>query len=448
MRWHRQDQHPEPISWVILIVAALISLIGPSLLQADLIKLSNGGELRGRIIKNPMNKGAAEEWIHLETLTGARVVVHQSDTQFVTIRSLTVEEYEGHAKRAVMTVESQWQLAEWCRQKSLSQQRQVHLMEIVEIDPTHAKAQAALGRVWHNGEWIDRDELMASRGYVKYKGRYVTTQELDVFQQTTDELDQERAWYKKIKLWHGWLVGAQEERRKTAVNALKQVRDTHAAPALIRYLCESSNADVRLLGSTVLSTMAGHRAVSGLVKLTLLDVDSEVRFVSLNGIQPENFESAQPVFIKELKSASNTVVGRAAVALVRVGDSKAIAPLIDALITTHRYKVRSDEPVGETYSFGTDGSFASGSDSRLPPDVELALRTGQLPQGVIVLPSPTTANLQKKMVLVKVQHRNHDVLTALRKMTQQDFGYEKRTWHLWWAAEKTVGGSDKPFPKK
>ena len=92
MRWHRQDQHPEPISWVILIVAALISLIGPSLLQADLIKLSNGGELRGRIIKNPMNKGAAEEWIHLETLTGARVVVHQSDTQFVTIRSLTVEE--------------------------------------------------------------------------------------------------------------------------------------------------------------------------------------------------------------------------------------------------------------------------------------------------------------------------------------------------------------------
>jgi len=431
-----------------LIVVSMGLLIGilPSVLHADLVKLSNGGELRGRIIRSPASNKVASDSIQLETLTGATIVVLRSDTQFVTMRSPAVEDYESRVRRAVDTLEAQWELSEWCRQKGLSKQRETHLLKVVEHDPHHEKAQVALGRVWNEGAWVDRDELMASQGYIKYKGRYITTQELDVIQKTSAELEQEREWFQKIKLWHGWLIGSHDERRQQGSVALQTINDPHAAPALIRFLCGDNRRELRMLGATILSKLTGAKAVAGLVKLTLFDNDAEVRYIALNAITPENFEYAQPIFIKELRSEYNAVLSRAAAALGRVGDERAIAPLIDALVTTHRYNVPSSELPGQNYSYRTDGSFGTGS--TLPPEVEAAMRTGQLPQGAIVLDGTKSPNAPRKMVLVKVDHWNPDVLSALQKITKRDFGYDERTWHLWWAAEKTSGGSDKPVKKK
>ena len=434
------------LSRLLLAIAWIVMFGVAAPLQADLVKLSNGGELRGHIIRNVSTGKSPSESIQLETLTGATVVVHKSDTQFVAMRSLTVEEYESRARRVENTLDAQWELSEWCRQKGLSKQREAHLLKVVEHDPHHEKAQSSLGRVWHEGAWIDRDELMASQGYVKYKGRYVTTQELDVIQKTTAELEQEREWFQKVRLWHGWVIGRHEERRQQGFVALQQIDDPSAAPALIRFLCEDTRRDMRMLGATILSKLPGAKAVVGLVKLTLFDTDSEVRYTSLNGITPANFEYAQPAFIKELRSEYNTVLSRAAAALGRVGDEQAIAPLIDALITTHRHSVPTNQLPGQTYSYRTDGSFGSGN--TLPPEVESAMRTGQLPQGAIVLDGSSSPNAPKKMVLVKIDHWNQDVLATLRKITKRDFGYDERTWHLWWAAEKTAGGADKPVKKK
>ncbi len=440
------QQDRRPLRRLLFAVAAIVPFGVTAPVQADLIKLSNGGELRGRIIRNASTARSSPESIQLETLTGATVVVHQSQTQFVTMRSLAVEEYESRARRGADTLEAHWELSEWCRQKALTKQREIHLLKVVEHDVHHEKAQTALGRVWHEGAWIDRDELMATQGYVKYKGRYITTQELDVLQKTSAELEQEREWFQKVRLWHGWMTGRHEERSRQGFVALQHIDDPHAAPALIRFLCEDSRRDIRMLGVTILSKLSGSKAVAGLVKLTLFDADPEVRYASLNGIAPENFEYAQPAFIKELRSEYNAVLCRAAAALGRVGDERAIAPLIDALITIHRYNVPSNELPGETYSYRTDGSF--GSATSLPPEVELAMRTGQLPQGAIVLDGSKSTNVPKKMVLVKVNHWNQDVLGTLQKITKRDFGYDKRTWHLWWAAEKSSGGADKPVKKK
>ena len=366
-------QRRDPLSWLLLAITGILTFGMAAPLQADLVKLSNGGELRGRIIRNSAAGKSSPDSIQLETLTGATVVVRKSETQFVTMRSLAVEEYESRSRRVADTLEAHWELSEWCRQKALSKQREVHLMKVIEHEPHHEKAQVALGRVWNEGAWIDRDELMASQGYVKYKGRYITTQELDVIQKTSAELEQEREWFQKIKLWHGWLIGSHEERRQQGYVALHTIDDPHAAPALIRFLCGDTRRDIRMLGATVLSKLPGAKAVAGLVKLTLFDADPEVRFTSLSGITPENFEYAQPAFIKELRSEYNTVLSRAAAALGRVGDERAIAPLIDALITTHRYNVPTNQPTGQSYSYRTDGSFASGR--TLPPEVEAAMRT-------------------------------------------------------------------------
>ncbi|MFG0333410.1 MAG: hypothetical protein ACF8TS_08625, partial [Maioricimonas sp. JB049] len=134
----------------------------------------------------------------------------------------------------------------------------------------------------------------------------------------------------------------------------------------------------------------------------------------------------------------NDVVCRAADALGLLGDRRVVPNLIDALVTEHKYKVRV--PVKSGVSFGTTpsgdvGMIAPGSTyGTLPPNVEGLLRTGQLPYGVQVQ-SPMKPQ-RYRTITVRKEHRNRQVLAALQKITERDFGYSRRDWQVWWAAEE------------
>jgi len=429
---------PDPrVSFPCLVGICLLTCL-PSSARADLVKLQNGGEVRGKIIAGNAAAHGGSDSIVLETMSRVTISVARTDTKFLTMRPLNVEEYETRARRIDDTLEMHWELSEWCRQQGLSKQREHHLLRVVDHDSHHEKAQTALGRVWHEGAWVDRDEMMASRGYVKYKGRYVTVQELDLIQKTADELATEREWFQKLKTWHNWLNGRNEDRYRQAIVGLQQVDDPHAAPAIIRYLCEDKQHDLRVLGVTTLSKMTGSKGAAGLVKLSLFDAETDVRYAALTGIAEADYEFAQNAYIRELRNSMNAVVCRAASGLSVVGDERAIGPLIEALITAHRYQVQSNTPAVQSYSGSTDGSVGGSMTSgALPPEVEIAIRTGQLPQGAIMAPpiggAPT---VPRKMVIVTVNQPNQEVLSTLQKLTNQNFGFDERTWRLWWAAEK------------
>ncbi|VAX41816.1 hypothetical protein MNBD_PLANCTO02-3334, partial [hydrothermal vent metagenome] len=75
----------------------------------------------------------------------------------------------------------------------------------------------------------------------------------------------------------------------------------------------------------------------------------------------------------------------------------------------------------------------------IPPQIEGLLRTGQLPNGVIINNQDMIPNDMRPMVTVTVDyhHNNDEVLSALSKITGQSFGYDKRTWRLWWITKKS-----------
>ena len=432
-------------------ICRLIAICGSLLLfqlavctsaRADLIKLQNGGEVRGRIVAGTVPNRSNSDSIVLETLAGVTVTIARGDTKFLTMRPLAVEEYETRARRVEDTLQAHWDLSEWCRLQGLSKQREHQLLLVVERDPHHDRAQTALGRVWHEGAWVDRDEMMATRGYVKYKGRYVTVQELDLIQKTADELATEREWFQKVRIWHGWVGGRHEERYRQGLVALQQIDDPHAAPAIIRFLCEDKQREMRNLGVTLLSKLAGPKGAAGLIKLSLYDSDGDVRYASLNGIAEVDFEFAQNAYVRELRGSLNPVVCRAASGLARVGDQRAVGPLIDALVTSHRYQVQTNVPAGQAYSGSTDGSTGGQSlmSGTLPPEVELAMRTGQLPQGAVIAPPIGGGTMPRKTVVVTVNQPNQEALSTLQKLTGQNYGFDERTWRLWWAAEKNTGG--------
>jgi hypothetical protein len=74
--------------------------------------------------------------------------------------------------------------------------------------------------------------------------------------------------------------------------------------------------------------------------------------------------AARPVsilpYVQALKSKHNVIVNRAAIALERIGDRASISPLIDALVTTHKYQVAPDNSGQMSAGFDPSGKGGGG----------------------------------------------------------------------------------------
>lgn len=434
IRWN-----PHPLVVVLILVGGLFS---SPICRADLIRLKSGGEIRGTI---PREKGATSgPQVTIETLSGAKVTVPQEQIAFVSRRPLKVEEYEARARRTPNTVEAQWALAEWCRENNLRSQRDDHLEQIVKLDPEHEKAHYGLKHTKVNGEWMTREERMTSQGYVKYKGRWITPQELELTEKTEAEREREERWFQQIHVWKNWLTGTHAGRSKDALKAFSEIKDPDAVSALVKNFQDESNKQLRSMYISILDNIPGPKPVSALVTQSLHDVDYELRYKSLNAIKEDQYESATPLYVRELKNDLNVVVNRAGKALERTADERVIPQLIDALITTHRYRVRVPDPGG--VGFRSDGTGATnGSGTVLPPDIEMALRSGQL-NGVIINQPSNQMQRPAKFVTIKRDEQNQAVLAALQKITGQNFGFNERTWRLWHTSQKNGAGDLPALP--
>ncbi len=430
---------PFRLFWIFMACAA--GLVIGSCAEADLIRLKNGGELRGKL--RPGYSRA--QVLQLETLTGGIVTVDRKAIEFLSIRSLTVEEYETRAREIPHTVEAHWELAQWCKAKRLNSQRQEQLRKILELDPNHAESRKALGHVQHEGQWMTRDEMMAARGYVKFKGKYVTQQELDLLEKTAAERAAEKKWFAKVYPWVRWLTKGSKARTQEALQELRAITDPAAVAALEKNMAEHNSQAVRRLFVSILAQIPGKNPVKPLVDRSLYDSDHEVRHQAVLAIHESEYETAVAYYLSALLHNDNHVVNRAAGALGQIGDDRTVPALVDALVTNHRYKI--NVPVKDTISLGTSPNGVGLVDPNvvsqyLPPEIQAQLLTGQLPFGVEVI--PVGLPKRTRTVTVQVSQRNQEVLTALQKITGQDFGYDERTWKLWWAAHSNAGGRLEP----
>lgn len=423
---------PRQLAGLVALLFLVVAIASEA--RADLIKLNNGGELRGQIeVKLGSTTGPI---VTIETVTGATVVVAQEDIRFISRRPIDHEHFETRFKQAPRTVDALWELQEWCRSKGLTSQRDEVLESLLLLDPDHKEAHQALGHSLHDGLWMTRDEAMQAKGYVRHKGRYITPQELELIEKTEAELQAELEWYRTIRLWHTWLTGRHPDRSRKGYDQLLKLDDPNSVPALSKYLGEDEDVRVRNLYIDILSRLPGSKPVEPLALASLNDSDYELRYKALNGISRDQYDRAIPIYVGGLKNDSNVIVRRSGAALQRLGDERVVPHLIAALVTSHRYKVRvpATQP---TISVSADGSFGNTGNSTIPPDVEAMLRTGQLPYGVIVnQPQPPGQQLRTKVVTVTYEHKNQEVLAALKVQTKQDFGYDERTWRLWLLAQK------------
>ncbi len=409
--------------YALVSLGLIVSI--PAGASADLIRLKYGGEVRGKIVAE---KSIYPNRLSVKTVSGATVSVSKDEIEFITRRSIIYEEYEIQARLTANDVASLWALSQWCQKNRLKVQQKKHLAQIIELDPQNEQAHRALGHIKRNGTWTTQEEYMLSRGYVRYKRKYVTPEEKELLENSADQREKQRQWHSKIATWSKWLVGRSEKQRRIAIEQIRSITDPAAVPALEKVLSDHPSRDVRLLYVESLTHFDTPASVASLVRQGLFDKDPGIRSRAVNAVPETRKGMASSVLIEHLAHKQNVIIRRAASALSKLGDKSAVPYLIDALVTTHKYRVQVDVPtVG--FTIGQAGNISQGTPYQLPPDIMAGLLTGQIPPENISLqgnPPPL-----KTLRTVRVNQQNPEVLETLKSITKVDFGYDERTWKLW-----------------
>ena len=394
--------------WKALTIAVAVGLqlgLGSGLPASlgDVFVLDSGGQLIGEL-QNP-DESPRQRYV-VQTPEGAVVTLARSQVkQWLRPKSEEIE-YETIRSRFPDTPEGQWDLAEWCKQRKLYAQRKAHLQRVLQLDPNHEQAHRALDHILVNGQWTTQRELMSKQGYRWYQGRWRTQQEIDILEDKRGQNTIEKEWTQKIERWVSWLG---TDRAEEARNALGSIQDPAAVKGLVVGLTSSRHPQARMVLAEALArlnTPAGWRALAA---SAIDDPVEEVRLTCLDFLKKQPNPEIVAYFVSRLDDKVNLKVNRAGAALKVLGDRSAIGPLIDHLVTAHKFKVPGSNPGQTTSTFGRGPGGSGGG----------GLAVGGGPK-------------------VVVQHiANPDVLDALVALTGQvRFGYDVVAWRTWYAAEK------------
>jgi hypothetical protein len=419
----------------VFVGAIVIAASCAAPVAADVVRLKSGGEIRGEFVSGA-SKSEADSPIVIETLLGNRVTIAREDVDSIQKRRRVVEEYVWKSRSAALDVDEQWALAEWCRTNGLSAERKTHLQIIIALDGNHEPARRGLGHLKKKGEWVSPDELMESRGYVKHRGKWVLPQELELIEDHEKETAAEKEWIKRIRLWATWLASGNSERQMDAVRQIQMIRDDAAVLGLSRSFSGHRDKVIRNLYIATLAQIGGKRVVAPLVQQSIWDADSELRANAVDAIPGDQRLEASRIYTRMLRHENNLAVNRSATALANLGDLEAIGPLIEALITQHRHRVKV--PVNNGVSATQTGFAQPLPFGGLPPDIAAGLVTGQY-VGVTILPDPSAQNVvQFRTMTVVRPAENKGVRDALKRLTRSDFGYDKNTWWNWYKLNREI----------
>lgn len=378
----------------LLLVAVAHS---PCTVRAETLLLVNGGRIEGAILN--ADEVPRKTYV-VRTASGVELVVPQSAVRSVEHQRPEKLEYERIRPRYPDTVEGNWELAQWCRDRTLLAEREKHLRRILELDPDHAEARRLLGYARDGDQWTTHEETMRADGYVLHKGRWVLPQQLRVFEQQEKVATSQGEWKRKLHQWEGWLEG---NKAPLARESIRQIDDPFAVKAIEEALEKEPRDWVRLLYVEALARIGTVPAIRALAVRAMTDPVPEVRLQCLDYLKGQPNPAVIDFFVSRLRSSDNAEINRAAVALGHLGDKSAIGPLIEALVTTHKFKIESGGPGQMSAGFSPNG--------------------------------PTGLSMGNKTRIVTQRLQNRAVLDALVKLADgANFGFDTPRWQAWYAA--------------
>lgn len=163
--------------------------------------------------------------------------------------------YNERRDQTPKTAEAQWRLALWCEQNGLEAEAEVHLTNVVRLDPGRDAAWKKLGYRKHHGKWMSDDQI-------------------------NDEAEQtkaDRAWTKTLDHWHKYIHGGKHQIE--AETALAEITDRRAVPAVYREFGVGSEAD-QAIAVQILGQIDDRKATKALASLAVYGASPQVRRIA------------------------------------------------------------------------------------------------------------------------------------------------------------------------
>lgn len=365
----------------------------------DEVLLESGGRLSGRLVESP--PGASEQ-VLLETAYG-RIALDRDRVHRLREQSPAEVEYARRSPSVSDTPEAQFALATWCRDNGHGEGMRRHLRRVLELQPDHVEARTLLGYQQVDGEWMTRDDVLASRGLNRWQGDFRTQQEIELLERHERFDENQIGWRRRLAGWRKDLADRDPEVAHQAAESFDRLADPAATPELLKLLAKEESPLLRRRLVATLGRLGNRQALAALANLALSDPDSEARAIAVEQLADDGRAGVAVPFVSALRSPNNITVNLAANALSVLGSQAVLDPLIEALVTTHRWKTGNDSG-GDSYSVspnaGTTG-FGGGGPK-----------------------------------IVEKQLQNPRVLAALVQLTGVNFLYDQPRWKAWLAAQQ------------
>jgi hypothetical protein len=161
--------------------------------------------------------------------------------------SKVLEEYRSLRDKSKPTVESQYELIQYCKKHGLKDQATAHWSAIAELEPDNAEARGQLGFEQVDGRWIQRSELERERQKAKRVSELLEKELPDLRQLASDlgagKVDETQAISElskeinvdAIPVWELCLSSAHRQGAATVVGALKQSTAPESTMSLARH---------------------------------------------------------------------------------------------------------------------------------------------------------------------------------------------------------------------
>lgn len=387
-----------PLRRIVLTLGLTLAAAG---VRAETFVLENGGRIEGEIL-NP--KQSPRENYIIKTASGGQVTLSRAQVKEIVRQTDAEAEYEKMRPQFADTVDGQFAAALWCREHGLERLRDKHLERVIELEPSHNEAHRLLRHIKdEQGRWKNPKSFWEDQGYVFYQGDWMTPQEVELKERSRKTELAAKEWRRKLKLWRGWM---NTDRAEEALANINQIDDPYAVPALSECLTKETAVPIRKRYIEALARIGSAAAWQMLCNVSLRDDNEEVRLTCLDYLDDKPSPAAVNYYIKYLKDKENKIVNRAADGLLRMNDRRAIGPLIDALVTSHKRVIPPSQLGSTSATFGGPGGggFNFGT------------------------PQPK---------IITEFYKNQNVLDALVRLTGGvSFGYEVASWKNWRASQK------------
>ncbi len=396
---------------------AACAAAGPAVTPAvaDIFHLESGGTLEGQLLS------AADGHYTIRTTVGL-IRIPILSVKRVEVADTPFEEYDARVQRAADTPADQTSLAEWCDEQGLRTEARRHWQRALELDPDYAPARRALGYVRVGELWVDGRRRAAAP-----RDPAVTTTPVDDPARVARMIQAQ--WRQRIRaIKRSFLDSSTPRLIDEGRLRILEIRDPLAILPLAETLGDGSPLCRQVLVEA-LAAFPDDEATMNLAILGLLDPESDVREQALHEIGRRRDARVVAQYRDALRTGDDVLVARAAAALGFLAADEAVPDLIDALTVARNKWV--EVPTRRWVQFWPH-AFAAPIVISCYSGVTLASHEPRVGVCRGSLCGQWAVG-ENRWAYRRVTVRRTEVLEALRRITGENFGFERERWRRWYA---------------